>query len=105
MVGPDQIKLDRMDALIDRLSTLDYHYTFDKPLVSDGEYDQLYDELVALEEETGILRPLTHPKGRWRFTHRLYQHTHLTPLYSLDKSRSKEVFAWVKAMSRSCNPL
>ena len=33
------------------------YYTLDKPEISDAEYDQLYDELVALERETGVVLP------------------------------------------------
>ena len=50
-------KEKRIDELIEIINELNYYYyTLDNPKVSDREYDQLYDELVALEEETGIIR-------------------------------------------------
>ena len=40
------------------LNNYNYHYyTLDQPLVSDKEYDALYDQLVALEAETGVTLP------------------------------------------------
>ena len=44
-------KREKIDKLIEKIENLNYHYyTLDEPLVSDGEYDQLYDELRKLEE-------------------------------------------------------
>ena len=39
------------------------YYEADAPLVSDREYDALYDELVALERESGTVLPGS-PTGR-----------------------------------------
>ena len=48
--------MDRIRELIDQIKELNYHYyTLDQPLISDGEYDLLYDELLRLEKETGII--------------------------------------------------
>ncbi len=49
-------KLKRMEELIEIIGDLNYHYyTLDEPKLSDKEYDALYDELVKLEKETGII--------------------------------------------------
>ena len=47
---------DRIEELIEILSDLNYHYySLDEPKVSDREYDAPYDELVGLEEKTGLI--------------------------------------------------
>lgn len=54
----------RMERLVEQLNQYNYHYyTLDQPLVSDKEYDVLYDELTLLETETGIILPDS-PTGR-----------------------------------------
>ena len=46
--------MERMKELVALLNRYGYeYYVLDKPTVSDGEYDKLYDELKALE---GALR-------------------------------------------------
>ena len=46
----------RIDELINIIDDLNYHYyTLDEPRLSDKEYDLLYDELVNLEEKTGLV--------------------------------------------------
>ena len=48
----------RMQELVDRLNTYARaYYVEDAPLISDGEYDALEAELIALEKETGIVLP------------------------------------------------
>lgn len=48
----------RMEQLVAELHRYNHHYyTLDNPVVSDKEYDKLYDELVALEKETGTVLP------------------------------------------------
>ncbi len=49
-------RIARMKELIEIINDLNYHYyTLDQPKVSDKEYDALFDELVKLEKETGIV--------------------------------------------------
>lgn len=49
---------DRMRALVDRLNeTARAYYVEDAPVISDKEWDALYDELVKLEQETGERLP------------------------------------------------
>ena len=50
--------MNRMRELVDRLNATAYeYYTLDAPTISDKEWDQMYDELVALERETGERLP------------------------------------------------
>lgn len=87
-------KLARMKELITTLNEwARLYYEEDAPVVADAEYDKLYDELLALENEEGYSLPNspTHrvggaPKGKFE------QSKHLLRLYSLDKCQSKEEF-------------
>lgn len=81
-----------MEQLVEELNKHSYHYyTLDKPLVSDKEYDVLYDKLVALETETGITLPDS-PTQRvgGELLKGFKPHRHLTPLWSLDKAQNEE---------------
>lgn len=72
------------------------YYEQDAPLITDGEYDKLYDELVALEKKTGHVEPDS-PTRRVGGAplDKFEKHTHLQPLYSLDKAQSvEELIAW-----------
>jgi len=51
-------KKQRIFHLVEELNKLAYeYYTLDNPSVSDKEYDENYDELVRLEEETKMVLP------------------------------------------------
>ena len=51
---PEQ--LARMRELVDQIEHHNYsYYTLDEPSISDKEYDLLYDELIQLEQSTGII--------------------------------------------------
>ncbi|WP_433944269.1 NAD-dependent DNA ligase LigA [Paenibacillus sp. SN-8-1] len=81
-----------MEQLVEELNKYNYHYyTLDNPLVSDKEYDVLYDKLVALEAETGITLPDS-PTQRvgGELLKGFKPHRHLTPLWSLDKAQNEE---------------
>ncbi len=84
--------MNRQRELTDILNRWAYeYYVLDKPTVSDKEYDALYDELCALEKESGVRfddSPTRRVGGEpiKGFT----QHTHIARLYSLDKSVTKE---------------
>lgn len=67
------------------------YYEQDAPLVSDQEYDALYDELAALERASGVSLPGSPvrrvggaPQGGF------LPHTHLARLWSMDKVRTAE---------------
>lgn len=84
--------MQKMKQLVEQLNKYNYHYyTLDEPLISDKEYDQLYDELTALEAETGVTLP---DSPTMRVGGELLQgfkpHRHLAPLWSLDKAQNEE---------------
>ncbi|NOJ73725.1 NAD-dependent DNA ligase LigA [Paenibacillus alvei] len=86
-----------MEQLVAELQRYNHHYyTLDNPVVSDKEYDKLYDELVALEKETGIVLPDS-PTQRvgGGLLKGFEPHRHLSRLWSLDKAQDEEdLFAW-----------
>lgn len=80
----------RIEELIKILEELNYdYYTLDNPKVSDREYDNIYDELVKLESETGIIKPYS-PTQRvgGEILDGFERHTHIRELWSLGKSQS-----------------
>lgn len=83
---------DKIEIIVDKLNEWNYHYyTLDNPIVSDAEYDKLYDELLKLESETGIILPNS-PTQRvgGEILQKFEKHTHLKELYSLQKAQSFE---------------
>lgn len=95
--------MEEIDELVKKIRELNYHYyTLDQPLVSDGEYDKLYDRLKKLQEETGYI-PKDSPteKVGGELLEKFQKHTHLTRLYSQDKSQTyEEVKAWIDRCQR-----
>jgi len=90
-------KKRRIDELVEQLNLHAYrYYTLDDPIISDAEYDAMYDELVALESETGYVRadsPTRRVGGD--VLPGFEKQAHLAPLYSLDKVRTpEELAAW-----------
>lgn len=95
---------DRMTELVKKLNELAYrYYVLDEPTVSDKEYDALYDELVRLEAQSGVVladSPTKRVGGEplKQFT----PHTHIRRLYSLDKCNSfDELRAWFDKLKTS----
>ena len=90
--------MDRMHELVEKLNEYAYqYYTLDNPTVSDVEYDRLYDELLALEKETGIVLDNSPTKRVGDVVLKKFQTVkHLGRLYSLDKCQTKEAMnAWL----------
>lgn len=82
----------KMRELVDKLNDWSYrYYVLDDPVVSDAEYDKLYDNLRKLEKETGIILPDS-PTQRVGdvILDKFERHTHINRLYSLDKSQDYE---------------
>jgi len=67
------------------------YYNLNAPSVSDSQYDRLYDELVRLETETGIVMSNS-PTQTVGFTvvSKLEKTQHEIPLLSLEKTKSAE---------------
>ena len=95
--------LRRMEELVEKLNDYAYHYySLDEPLISDREYDELYDELERLEKETGT--QLTHSPTRrvgGEPLEKFESHRHIRPLLSLDKSKNfQDLRDWEARMKR-----
>ncbi|MGZ9586200.1 NAD-dependent DNA ligase LigA [Paenibacillus marinisediminis] len=96
----------RMLELVKELNRYNhYYYTLDNPLLSDKEYDVLYDELVALEQTTGII---LHDSPTQRVGGELLNgfepHRHLARLWSLDKAQNVEdLQAWHQRVVKLVN--
>ncbi|WP_166246385.1 NAD-dependent DNA ligase LigA [Paenibacillus turpanensis] len=81
-----------MRALIDEINKYNYHYyTLDNPLIDDKDYDVLYDRLVKLEQETGVVLPDS-PTLRvgGEILKGFETHRHLSRLWSLDKAQTAD---------------
>lgn len=84
--------MDRMKFLVDILNKYAHeYYVLDNPTVSDKEYDALYDELVALEKQTGtvLFNSPTRRVGGEPIS-AFKKHEHIERLYSLDKATTSE---------------
>ena len=96
-------KLDKLKNLIQRINELDYHYyTLDNPLVSDGEYDKIYDELVSLQNELDFI-PEDSPTNRvgGQILDKFEKHYHITRLLSQDKAQSyQDLEDWIDRCQR-----
>jgi DNA ligase (NAD+) len=71
------------------------YYVEDEPIMSDAEFDRLYDELKALEDENPELVTPDSPTQRVGATpsERFRKVEHLAPMGSLDKVTSEETLA------------
>lgn len=100
--------MERIRELIDQLNEYAYrYYVLDDPAVADAEYDRLYDELTRLERETGSIAPDS-PTQRvgGKLLEGFSKHTHLAPLWSLDKAQSiEEVEAWQERTNKQIEQL
>jgi len=91
-------KKDRMKELIHVLNRAsESYYAKDEEIMSNFEYDALYDELVKLEEETGIVlsNSPTHKVG-YEAVDFLPKESHEKPMLSLGKTKSvDELSSWL----------
>ena len=86
---------DRIKELVDTLNkAAKVYYSGTDEIMSNLEYDKLYDELKALEDETGIVLAgsPTHKVG-YETLSELPKEEHERPMLSLDKTRSVEELA------------
>ena len=91
-------KLERIRELTAYLNKAAHaYYVMDDPVISDMQYDKLYDELKALEAETGTVMPDSPTIRVGDATLDSFaQHRHISPLWSMDKVQSmEELDAWV----------
>ncbi len=67
------------------------YYAEDKEIMSNREYDSLYDELQELEKETGIVLANSPTVNvGYEAVEELPKERHETPMLSLDKTKSRE---------------
>lgn len=82
----------RMKELVSTLSQAGRaYYQESREIMSNFEYDQLYDELLRLEKETGtILSGSPTQQVGYEILSELPKETHASPMLSLDKTKSVE---------------
>lgn len=90
---------ETMRGMIDRLEAATQAYYFgEEPIMSDKDWDALYDQLSALEKESGVVLPdsPTHRVGGKPLS-AFAEHTHRTRLWSMDKVQSLEQLdEWIR---------
>nr|MCR5507398.1 NAD-dependent DNA ligase LigA [Lachnospiraceae bacterium] len=91
--------LSRMKELIEILNKAsEAYYAKDSEIMSNFEYDRLYDELVALEEKTGtVLSSSPTVNIGYEAVDELPKERHESPMLSLDKTKDREALRdWLK---------
>ncbi|HIX30159.1 MAG TPA: NAD-dependent DNA ligase LigA [Candidatus Blautia stercoravium] len=85
-------KMQRMKELIPMLTdAAKAYYQEDREIMSNFEYDRLYDELVKLEEETGVtLAGSPTVSVGYESLEELTKEAHESPMLSLDKTKDRE---------------
>lgn len=94
----DGQKMERMQALVRELKETAYaYYVLDNPVISDMQWDRMYDELVALEKETGVVLPDSPTVNVGGEPMKAFEeHRHINRLWSMDKVQSLEALeAWI----------
>ena len=91
--------MEDMRSLIDRLNEASYsYYTLSKSIMTDDEWDALYEQLKKLEAETGVILPdsPTRRVGAEPLPG-FEEHTHISRLWSMDKAQTREALAdWLR---------
>jgi DNA ligase (NAD+) len=88
-------KVDRIKELVESLNYASRkYYQEDTEVMSNLEYDALYDELVALEKETGMVMSNSPTvKVGYEVVSELPKEAHEHPMLSLDKTKDVEALA------------
>lgn len=83
----------RMKELVEILGQASRaYYQEDREIMSNLEYDALYDELAALEQQTGIVLSASPTVSvGYEAVDELPKETHESPMLSLDKTKDREV--------------
>lgn len=85
-------KIERIKYLVEILNEASKaYYAEDREIMSNFEYDKLYDELLKLEKETGVVLSNS-PSINVGFesVEELPKEKHASPMLSLDKTKSRE---------------
>ena len=94
----ENTKMNRMNELVGVLSEASRaDYMEDREIMSNFEYDKLYDELSALEQETGvILSNSPTQKVGYEVVSALPKEPHPSPMLSLDKTKDVDALvSWL----------
>ena len=94
----ENTKMNRMKELVGVLSEASRaYYMEDREIMSNFEYDKLYDELSALEQETGvILSNSPTQKVGYEVVSALPKEPHPSPMLSLDKTKDVDALvSWL----------
>ncbi|MCI6996838.1 MAG: NAD-dependent DNA ligase LigA [Eubacterium sp.] len=85
--------MKRMKELVEILGQASRaYYQEDREIMSNLEYDALYDELVTLEQQTGIVLSSSPTVSvGYEAVDELPKETHESPMLSLDKTKDREV--------------
>ena len=85
-------RIDELTALLSEASKA--YYAEDREIMSNFEYDRLYDELSALEKETGIVRAGSPTVSvGYEAVDSLPKEKHASPMLSLGKTKNREELA------------
>ena len=88
-------KETRIKELVQQLNMAsEAYYQKDVEIISNAEYDRLYDELQQLEKETGILLSSSPTVNvGYEVVSSLPKQRHPSPMLSLDKTKDPEALA------------
>ncbi len=88
----NKVKIKQMKELVEKLNAADIaYYRDDNPIMTDREYDKLFDELKKLESETNIvLSGSPTQKVSGEILDGLTEVRHSKPMLSADKTKSVE---------------
>lgn len=91
-IGNKAGKIERMKELAELLQNASKaYYQEDREIMSNREYDELYDELVRLEEESGtVLTGSPTVTVGYEAVDELPKEAHESPMLSLDKTKERE---------------
>ena len=96
--------IEKMKKLVEQLNIHCHnYYVLDNPTIADADYDKMYDELLALEKQTGVVLPNS-PSRRvgGEVLSGFKKYAHKNPLFSLDKCQSiSEVEKWLGDMKKA----
>ena len=97
--------MTRQEELTQQLARYaEAYYDTDAPVISDAEFDALYDELASLEQESGFVLPGSPTVRVGASAGAFLPHTHIRRLYSLDKVRTEEALAdWANRAIRAAD--
>ena len=97
-------KIDRIKDLVEQLNAAsESYYAKDQEIMSNYEYDKLYDELVELEKETGVtLANSPTVNVGYEAVDELPKERHESPMLSLGKTKRPGRTAGLAAR-QSCN--